>query len=104
MGYTGIDDVEELVLCLLLVKHDAVWNVDYLHDCLTFERATFHLDIPFLACIRAIVNYCFFIFHYGEKLVFYFFGVGGNKVCETKLFVFWAHATIIGMTGFVHVD
>ena len=56
MGNTGIDYVKEFVLGYLLVKHDAVGDVNDLHDRLTFERAAFHLNISFLSAILSFFD------------------------------------------------
>ena len=58
MGNTGIDYVKEFVLSFLLVKHDAVGDVNDLHNCLTFERAAFNLNISFLAAILSFFDNC----------------------------------------------
>ena len=45
VGNTGIDYAEKLVLGSLLVKHDAVGDVDYLDYSLPIQRAILHLNI-----------------------------------------------------------
>ena len=51
MGHAGVDDVEELVLGFLLIKHDAVRDVDDLNDRLGFELAKFNLHVSILLTV-----------------------------------------------------
>lgn len=61
MRNTCIDNVEKLILSSLLVKHDAVGDVNDLDYRLTFERAKFHLNISILDFALAISRSSFII-------------------------------------------